>query len=294
MSQTIRSSSNWGPRAMQLAVLVDDEAVAVEDELVLAADEVAEDDVGEVVTGTLDQHALALAALAHVVRGRRDVHDHLGPGEGLLAGRRTRLPDVLADREPERRAVDAQERRAVPDLEVALLVEDAVVRQEDLPVDALNAPVREDRERVVDVLRMLGEPDQGDHVVHLFGDLVERPPPGGEEMRLQEEVLGRVAVHRELGKDGHLGARSASPPERVHDRGGVAVDVAHCRVDLGKREAQRLSDRGHSVWILGAPATHTGSPGRTDGRAARFSALDLGYPDSRQSRTTHSSELSGA
>ena len=55
----------------QLAVLVDHQAVAVEDQLVLAADQVAEHDLGEAVAGPLDQHPLALDALAPVVRARR-------------------------------------------------------------------------------------------------------------------------------------------------------------------------------------------------------------------------------
>ena len=49
-------------------------------------------------------------------------------------------------------------------LEVALLVEDAVVGQEHLAVDALDLAVGEHREAVVDVLRVLGEADQRDHV----------------------------------------------------------------------------------------------------------------------------------
>ena len=84
------------------AGVVEHAGVAVEDELVLAADEPAEGDVGDVVAGALGEHPLALAALADVVGGGGDVDDQGGPGEGLVAGRRAGLPDVLADRQPER------------------------------------------------------------------------------------------------------------------------------------------------------------------------------------------------
>ena len=76
----------------QLAVLVDHEAVAVEHQLVLAADEIAEDDVGEVVAGPLDEHPLALAALVDVVGRSGDVDDHLCARERLVARPAVRAP----------------------------------------------------------------------------------------------------------------------------------------------------------------------------------------------------------
>ena len=71
--QSVSASANCGARAITVALVVDHDRVAVEDQLVLAADEVAERDGAEVVARALDQHALALAALARVVgrRGRR-------------------------------------------------------------------------------------------------------------------------------------------------------------------------------------------------------------------------------
>jgi hypothetical protein len=115
------------PACDELAVLVDHEAVAVEDELVLSAYQVAEDHIGEVVTGALDEHSLAFRALLDVIRRRGDVDDHLGSGEGLIGGRRSRLPDVLADREPDGRSVDTEHGSGIAHLKVALLVEHPIV-----------------------------------------------------------------------------------------------------------------------------------------------------------------------
>ncbi len=83
------------------AGVVDHAGVAVEDELVLAADEPAEGDAGDVVAGALGEHALALGALAGVVGGGGDVEDQRGAGERLVAGGRAGLPDVLADGQPD-------------------------------------------------------------------------------------------------------------------------------------------------------------------------------------------------
>src|SRR5205807_10446321 len=83
-----------------VTVLVDDDAAAVEDQLVLAADQVAEDDGREVVARALHEHLLALERLAGVVGGGGEVDDDLGPRERLGRRRRARLPDVLADGQP--------------------------------------------------------------------------------------------------------------------------------------------------------------------------------------------------
>ena len=121
--------------------------VPVEDELVLAADEGAEGDAGDVVAGSLGEHPLALGALAGVVGGGRDVEDQRRAGERLLAGRWSRLPDVLAHGQPIRLPVELDDRAAGAGLEVALLVEDAVVGQVDLAVDRVDLAARPARRR---------------------------------------------------------------------------------------------------------------------------------------------------
>jgi hypothetical protein len=234
----------------QLAVLVHDEAVPVENQLVLAADEVAEGDVGEIVPSPLHEHPLPLDALSAVIGRGGDVHDHLRARERLVAGRGARLPDVLADREADRRAVDADHRRHVAHLEVAVLVEHTVVGEKHLAVDRLHAPVGQHRKRVVDVLGMLGEPDQGHHAAHVTGHVLQRPPPGRQEMGLEQQVLGRVAVDCQLWKHRHLRARVGPQGKVLADLGRISLHVADRGVDLRQREAQRPVDWGHDP-ILG-------------------------------------------
>ena len=73
--------------------------MAVEDELVLAADQVAEGEVGTVGACPFGEHRFPLAALAAVVRRTRGVGDQARARRGLDRGRRARRPDVLADRQ---------------------------------------------------------------------------------------------------------------------------------------------------------------------------------------------------
>ena len=134
------------------AVVVDDERMAVEDELVLAADERAEGDRGEAVAGALGDHLLALAALAGLVGRGGDVEHQPRAGQRLVGHRRTGDPDVLADGEADLDSVDVDGRPAGAALEVAQLVEDPVVGQVDLAVDGLQAAVGQHRGGVVGVV----------------------------------------------------------------------------------------------------------------------------------------------
>src|SRR5207249_2849908 len=80
------------------ASLVEHERVSVEDELVLAADGVAEGDEARVVPRAGSEHLLPLAVAAEVERRRRNVRDQLRSGEREVRRRRAGLPQVLADR----------------------------------------------------------------------------------------------------------------------------------------------------------------------------------------------------
>src|SRR5215213_2056638 len=108
---------------------VEDDRVPVEDELVLAADEVAEDDVATVVGGPHAEHPLPECTLPPVVRGGRDVQEHARSSEGLFTGGTARIPDVLAHAHPHEGTAKLDDRGARTFAEVAVLVEDAVVWQ---------------------------------------------------------------------------------------------------------------------------------------------------------------------
>ena len=111
----------------------------VEDELVLAADEVAEGEERAGVASPRHEHLLAILGLPHVERRSRQVDDELRAREGEVGRRRAWLPDVLADRDADRSLTHAQDHEVASLGEVAVLVEDAVVREEVLAVDRSDA-----------------------------------------------------------------------------------------------------------------------------------------------------------
>ena len=219
------------------AVVVDHARVPVEDELVLSADQSAECDAGKVVPGSLGEHPLTLGALARVVGGGRDVDDQPGARQCLLAGRRTGLPDVLADGQTDPLRADVDDRPRLAGLEVPLLVEDAIVGQVDLAVDRMHRSAGQQGRRVEDILRPLGEADDGDDSIGLAGQLVKRGTGVGQEMLLEQKILGRVSRQRELRKQDQVRFRLAGIAHAVGDAPGIARDVAHGGVHLAESEA---------------------------------------------------------
>ncbi len=215
-----------------LALVVEHDGVAVEDQLVLAADRVAEREEARVVARTHAQHLFTLPVLADVERRRGDVRDQVSAGQREVGGRRPGLPHVLADRRRDEHVPEAQQHEVAPGREVPVLVEDAVVREVPLAIDAAHLAVREHEARVVQVGVEVRCADERRDAVHGFGDRVDRAPRSTHEAGAEEQVLSRIARHAELGKEDQIRVGAARLLEPVDDPGGVAVDVADDAIDL--------------------------------------------------------------
>ena len=146
-------------------------------------------------------------------------------------------PHVLADRGADQRASVLEQEQVARGGEVAVLVEDAVVRQEALPVDRLQLAAGADRAGVVEVAVEVGEPDERGDSVRGARDLAERLLRGAQEARPQEQVFGRVAGDRELGEEHKVGAGDLRFLESAQDARTVAVEVADGGVYLRERES---------------------------------------------------------
>jgi len=150
------------------------------------------------------------------------------------------LPHVLADRHADKRLADLDQHEVAACGEVAVLVEDAVVRQEALAVDRLDLAVGAHGARVVKVGLEVGEADERDDALRLRRDLLQRARGGADEAGSQQEVLGRITGHRELGEEREVRALVARLLEAREDQVAVAVEVAHDGIDLSESQPHRF------------------------------------------------------
>ena len=212
--------------------------MAVEDELVLPSDEVAEREVGARVARTRDEHLLAVLRLADVERRGRQVHDQLRARQREIRRGRAGLPDVLADRDADGHVSEPKQHEVAAGCEVAVLVEHAVVREEVLAVDALHAAVRADGARIREVEVEPGRADERDDAVRRGRDLLDRRSRCADESRAQQEILGRIAGCGELGKDDEVRTRGSGALEILQDPRPVSVEVSDDDIDLRQRDSQ--------------------------------------------------------
>ena len=228
-----------------LAGVVEDDRVAVEDELVLAADEVAEREVRARVAGARHEHLLPLLGLADVERRGREVDDQLRAREREVGRRRPGLPDVLADREPDGRLSEPKQDELAPLGEVAVLVEDAVVREEVLAVDGPHPSVRADGARVREIAVEPRRPDERDEPSVSARDRLERLVCSADEAGSEEEILGRIAGRRELREDDEIGAGVARLAETAKDLRAVARRGRRRRSRAARARSSRFSPHSH-------------------------------------------------
>ena len=211
--------------------------MAVEDELVLPADGVAEGEEAAVVAGARDEHLFPVFGLAHVEGRRGKVHEQLRPCEREIGGGRAGLPDVLADRRADVDVTEAQEYEVVSLREVAMLVEDAVVGEKVLAVDASDCALRADSARVREVAVEPRCAHERHDARGLTCDRAQGLVGGVHESRPEEQILGWIAGHGELGEEGEVGAGPLCLAQRGHDLLAVALEVADNQVQLCERQS---------------------------------------------------------
>jgi predicted amidohydrolase len=218
---------------------VENDRVTVEDQLVLAADRVAERDEAQVVGRPYLQHLFALTVLADVERRGRDVRNQLCAREREVGRRWPGLPHVLADRGADHDVAEAEQHEVVARREIPVFVEDAVVRQVALAVDVPHLAVGKREACVVEVGVEVGSTDERRDPVGRLRDLVDRAPRRADEAGPQEQVLRRIAGDDELREEDEVGAGVPGLVEPLDDACRVAVDIADDAIDLCECDPHR-------------------------------------------------------
>ena len=127
-------------------------------------------------------------------------------------------------------------------LEVPVLVEDVVSRQQRFAEALIDAACAHERGAVVErpalVGRVrLGQTDENRRErFRVAREPLERLPALSDETRAEQQIARQVADERELGRDSEVGAGLRRPAQRVEDEPGVAGEVADRRVYLEQRD----------------------------------------------------------
>src|SRR5712691_6563438 len=148
------------------------------------------------------------------------------------------VPAVFTDRDADPDSADLENRAAVAWCEVALLVEHAVVGQEDLVVHGLQLSVVDEGRSVEDVAVLV---DEADHCRDSLGgadDKVEVLEVVADESGLQDEVFGRIAGDGQLRKANDVDALVAGASDPVDDQACIAAEVPDGGVDLSQPDSQ--------------------------------------------------------
>ena len=136
------SASNARPRAIGVAVGVECQAAAVEDQVVVAAELIDVHDRHVMLPRHAAEHLFAAPVFADRERRCRQIDDRVGARADQLFDRIVVVaaalpevaivPDVLADADAEPASAELEDLRAVVRLEVAVLVEHVVGGQQRL------------------------------------------------------------------------------------------------------------------------------------------------------------------
>ena len=206
----------------------------VEHQFVLSPHRVDEGETDEVVGGARGQHLLAELRLAHVVGRRVDRNDQLRPREGLARGGARGIPDVLADIGGHSRVAHQEDGGFRARLEVAVLIEHAIVGQVLLVVGAGMGAVVEHGRRVEDVVALVHVAEHGGQPLALLHHVSEGAQVRLDEGGLEQEIFGRIAGQRQLGKGHEVAARAPGATHPVHHQPRIGLDGSHRRIDLGQ------------------------------------------------------------
>ena len=97
------------PPGDQPALLIEDHAPPIEDQFILAADEVAESDDGQIVGGPGRDHSFTKGRFPGMVGGGRDIDDQFRPAvKGLGANRVSRIPQIFTDAQSDRNGLEEE------------------------------------------------------------------------------------------------------------------------------------------------------------------------------------------
>ena len=197
-----------------------------------------------------------IALFARVGRAVRH-HQDFGAGLGqafddVFVVRRFFEPDVFANGNADPHAADCHRTGGGAAREQALFVEHAVVRQVCLETNGGDPATLQQRACVVE-LAVLDPWAADQHGRPAIGGLArerfDRGAAGGLKCRFEHEVFRRVAGNEQFGQNHQIGAVGPRLRAGGARHGGVALDIANARVQLGERNRKLVGALRHEAMV---------------------------------------------
>lgn len=249
-----------GSPAQDPAAAVDHDAVAVEQQVVLAADDVDVGDDRVVLRRAAGHQGEAHLVFACYERAGVDDEQEAGSRVEDASDRTAVSPQVFADDERHVDIADADDQQLVARDEDAVLVEDGVVGQVVLRGGRHDTPALEDARAVLGdgrrgvrgveetgLERAVGVTDHDGQIAEALaleplGEGLDRPAAGNQEAGPRGQVFDGVAGEAHLAGGEEVGPCGAGSPGRFEQLLGVAREVS----DDGVRLCERQAESGHS------------------------------------------------
>ena len=130
------------------------------------------------------------------------------------------------------------------------------------------SPMTDRRGVVQHAILTIDEPDDGDAITGLGGEILEPRLVVGDEARLQDEVLRGIPGEGELREGHEIATGRVRRPICRNRPCGIALNVADRRIDLGEAERQLAgSRRRHEIRLRPTPRPPSGTSHAVHNRA---------------------------
>ena len=188
--------------------LIDHKTIAVEDQFILASDEIDVGNRNKIIHGARREHFLPDAQLPSLVGRRADVDDRFRVSNQGLSPRWTlRIPDIFTNIDTQRDAVEDDGQTLASRLEIPVLIKHTVIGKTGLMLNGHDPLIADKGGGVIEIYLPIHKAHHGGNPPNLCGELIEDPDVVGNKRGPQQQIFRRVPGQCQLRKDHEIRLR---------------------------------------------------------------------------------------
>ena len=211
------------------------ERATIEHQFILPPHQIGIDDGQSVVTGTLLDQFLPFRGLAGVERRGIQIEQQLGTCLARHGGR-LRQPDILADAQSDPDSLQLKADRYITCSEIALFIENTVIRQPLLAIFGKDLAIPDDACHVVQFAPFPAwVTDYQMDTPHRAANLLQGPLYTSDKIISQQQIFRRITGQCQFWEKDGMGSgklRCLDDPARI------ALDVTYQKIELGNLNGQ--------------------------------------------------------